>query len=133
SPDSLDFGDQEVQTRSKQLKIALTNNAGRPVEIRGVDTSGAHWVDFEADYDECTGEAVAAGKRWRIGVIFRPQAAGTRNAFLLITYDDPDHPQKIPIRGNGIKPKNEAGPTKTNLPQSSSPTPISPEQEGQRK
>jgi hypothetical protein len=105
NPASLDFGDQEVQTISKQLRIALTNGTGKPIEIRGVDTEG-HWQDFEVDDDGCTGVPIEAGKSCSIGIIFSPAGVGPRSSFLLITYDDPDHPQKIPLKGNGIKPSS---------------------------
>jgi hypothetical protein len=108
SPASLDFGDQAVQTISKQLRITLTNKTGKPIEIRGVDTDG-HWEDFEADDDGCTGVPIEAGKSCSIGIIFSPVGVGPRSSFLLITYDDPDHPQQIPLRGNGIKPNSGAG------------------------
>jgi hypothetical protein len=108
SPASLDFGNQEVKTMSRQLRITLTNKTDKPIEIRGVDTVEGQWEDFEADDDDCTGVPIEPGKSCSIGIIFSPFGVGNRSAFLLITYDDPDHPQKIALRGNGIKPNSGA-------------------------
>jgi hypothetical protein len=103
SPASLDFGDQVVETLSKQLRVTLNNTNDRPIEVRRVDTDEGHWEDFEADDDSCTGVPIEAGKSCNIGVIFTPHQVGARRSFLLITYDDEDHPQKISLKGNGIK------------------------------
>lgn len=103
SPASLDFGDQVVQTLSKQLRVTLTNNTDKQIEISSIDPGEGHWEDFEDDDDPCTG-VLEAGKSCSIGVIFSPRGVGARSSFLLITYDDPDHPQKILLKGNGIKP-----------------------------
>jgi hypothetical protein len=106
SPASLDFGDQVVQTLSKQLRVTLTNNTDKRIEISRVDPAEGHWEDFEDDDDPCTGIPIEAGKSCSIGVIFSPHGLGARSSFLLITYDDPDHPQKILLKGNGIKPSS---------------------------
>lgn len=103
SPASLDFGDQEIQLLSKQLRVTLTNNTSKPIEISRVETGEGDWEDFEADDDPCTGVSIEPGKSCSIGVIFSPRGVGARSSFLLITYDDPDHPQKISLKGNGIK------------------------------
>jgi hypothetical protein len=103
SPGSLDFGDQVVQTLSKQLRVTLKNTNDRTIQISRVDTGEGHWEDFEADDDACTGVPIEAGQSCSIGVIFSPGGVGARKAFLLITYDDEDHPQKISLKGNGIK------------------------------
>jgi len=104
SPTSLEFGDQLLQTISKQLKVTLTNNSDKPIKISGVDTSDANAEDFVVDYDddECTGVTIEPGQSCSIGIVFFPLMAGERQSFLLITYGDPDNPQKIPLKGNGI-------------------------------
>ena len=51
NPVRLDFGDQVVQTISNPLKVTLTNNTGKPVEIRRVDTSSEQGEDFGVDDD----------------------------------------------------------------------------------
>ena len=102
SPASLDFGDQVVQTTSKPLSITLTNNTDKPIEIRRVDISDGG--DFVLDDDdEFVYTSIEAGKSCRIGVVFFPLSVGERTAFLLVTYDDPNRPQKISLKGNGIK------------------------------
>lgn len=103
SPASLDFGDQAVETISKQLRVTFTNTSNKPIEIRGVDTGDGHWEDFEADDDACTGVPIEAGKSCSVGVVFTPHGVGARRSFLLITYDDSDYRQKISLKGNGIK------------------------------
>jgi len=106
SPTSLDFGDQVIETPSAPLSLTLTNNTGKPIKIRKVD-AGQDEADFLVDDDyEYTDMTFDAGKSCRIEVVFYPLIPGERKSFLLITYDDPDHPQKIALRGNGIKSTN---------------------------
>ncbi|HTG14038.1 MAG TPA: hypothetical protein VK747_02105 [Blastocatellia bacterium] len=104
SPASLDFGDQVIETTSKPLRVTLTNNLDKPIKIRSVDMS-QDGADFVADDDyEFIDMAIEPGKSCSIGVVFFPLLVGERSAFLLITYNDPDHPQKISLKGNGIEP-----------------------------
>jgi hypothetical protein len=106
SPTSLDFGDQVIDTPSEPLSLTLTNNTGKPIKIRRVDV-GQDEGDFVVDDDyEFTDMTIDAGKSCRIGVVFYPLIPGERRSVLLITYDDPDHPQRIALRGNGIKSAN---------------------------
>lgn len=109
SPESLDFGDQESQTISEKKIITLTNKTGKAIEIGGVDTGGGDREDFDVDDEECTDMPIQAGKSCSISVVFFPLEVGTRSSFLVITYDNPDHPQKIPLRGNGLKSNIDAG------------------------
>jgi len=106
SPTSLDFGDQVLQTISKQSRVTLINNTDASIKVNRVDmdVKGDDFV-FDFDDEDCTGEAIEPGKSCSIPVFFFPLVAGERRSFLLITYDDPDHPQKISLRGNGIKPR----------------------------
>ena len=106
SPTSLDFGDQVIDTASEPLSLTLTNNTGKPIKIRRVAV-GQDEADFVVDDDyEFIDMTIDAGKSCRIGVVFYPLMPGERRSFLLITYDDPDHPQRIALRGNGIKSTN---------------------------
>lgn len=105
NPTNLDFGDQVVQTIGKELMVTLTNSSDKPLEIRSFDTA-QDGEDFVVDYeiDGCRGAAIDAGKSCKVGVVFYPLIVGERRSFLLITYDDPDNPQKISLRGKGINP-----------------------------
>ena len=106
SPASLDFGDQALQTLSKQLRVTLTNSTDRRIDISRVETGEGHWEDFEADDDPCTGIPIEAGKSCSIGVIFSPRGVGARRSYLLITYGDSDYSQRISLKGNGITPRS---------------------------
>ena len=103
SPGSLDFCDQVVETMSKQLRVTLTNKTDKPIQVTRVHIVQGDWEDFEADDDPCTGVPIEAGESCSIGVMFNPNGVGVRSSFLAITYDDEDHPQTIPVKGNGIK------------------------------
>jgi hypothetical protein len=108
SPARLDFGDQVVQTTSKPLRVILTNNTDKAIQIRSVDMS-ADGADFVVDDAyEFRDEALDAGKSCSIGVVFFPLLVGERTAFLLITYGNANSPQKISLKGNGIKPRGDA-------------------------
>lgn len=57
--------------------------------------------------DDCTtgtieGGTIDAGKSCNIRIVFFPLFPGERRSSILISYDDPGHPQKIPLKGNGI-------------------------------
>jgi hypothetical protein len=110
SPTSLVFGDQVIQTISKPLRVTLTNNTDNPIEISKVDMSAEHGEDFVIDdgygLDDCSAGTIEPGKSCNIKVAFFPLMVGERRSFLLITYDDPDHPQKISLKGNGIQPSS---------------------------
>lgn len=61
--------------------------------------------DFVVEHDyEFMDQAIEAGKSCTIGVVFFPLLVGERTALLSIIYDDPYHPQKISLKGNGINP-----------------------------
>jgi hypothetical protein len=107
SPPRLDFGNQAVQTFGKPLRVTLTNNTDKPIRISGIDMAqeGEDFViDTNYGNDDCTAGAIGAGTSCNIRVAFFPLLVGERTSFLLITYDDPDHPQKISLKGTGIKP-----------------------------
>src|SRR6185295_13450451 len=73
TPATLDFGDQVIQTASKSLKVTLTNNTGKPIEISSVDTSGEDFVvDTDSYEDDCAEETIEAGKSCNIRVVFFP-------------------------------------------------------------
>lgn len=110
SPASLDFGNQGVQTFGNPLRVTLTNNTDKPIGISGIDIAedGEDFViDTNYGNDDCTAGAIEAGKSCNIRVAFFPLLAGTRTSFLLIAYDDADHPQKISLKGNGLKPSSD--------------------------
>ena len=107
SPASLVFGNQVVQTFGKPLRVTLTNNTDKPIRISGIDIAeeGEDFViDTNYGNDDCAAGAIEAGKSCNIRVAFFPLLVGERTSFLLITYDDPDHPQKISLKGTGIEP-----------------------------
>jgi HYDIN/CFA65/VesB family protein len=113
SPASLDFGDQVVQTIGKPLRVTLTNNTDQPIRISGIDIAeeGEDFViDTNYGNDDCTAGTIGAGKSCNIRVAFFPLLVGQRTSFLLIAYDDANQPQKISLKGNGIKPSSEAVP-----------------------
>jgi hypothetical protein len=107
SPARLSFGNQAVQTTSKPLSLTLTNTTDKPIRISGIDIAGGG-EDFiiNSNYgnDDCAAGEIEAGKSCNIRVVFFPLVVDERASFLLITYDEPDHPQKISLKGIGIKP-----------------------------
>jgi hypothetical protein len=111
SPAHLDFGNQEVQTFGKPLRVTLTNNTDKPIRISGIETAEDvedFVIDTNYGNDDCTAGAIEAGKSCNIRVVFFPLFVGERTSFLLIAYDGADHPQKISLIGVGIRPSSEA-------------------------
>jgi hypothetical protein len=101
SPNSVDFGDQTVGTKSAPRKTTLTNVGTTPLTFSGnaISVAGVNAADF-SQINTC-GATLAAGKSCAIAVTFTPTATGTRKAQVSVTDNGGGSPQRVPISGTG--------------------------------
>jgi phosphatidylethanolamine-binding protein (PEBP) family uncharacterized protein len=103
TPESLDFGEQRVGTRSASQPVTLSNTGTAPLHLTSISITGADRSDF-AQTNTC-GARVAAGANCTLSVTFKPRAAGSRTGAVTITDDAPNSPQTVALSGNGTQPR----------------------------
>ena len=102
SPSSLALGDQPLSTASPVQAITLANTGNADLSVTSVAVSGANASDF-AQTNNC-GSSVAAGANCTISVSFKPAAAGTRTAAVIVADSAPSSPQTVALSGTGDAP-----------------------------
>jgi len=101
SPRSLAFSRQPLGTISSQLTVKVSNSGAAPLLVYGVQTAGADPGDYLID-DLCQ-QPVAPGSSCRLGVLFAPQATGTRTATLNVVTNAPSAPAAVALSGTGAR------------------------------
>jgi FG-GAP-like repeat/Abnormal spindle-like microcephaly-assoc'd, ASPM-SPD-2-Hydin len=101
SPNSVDFGDQTVGTKSAPRKITLTNVGTNTLTFNGneISIAGVNAADF-SQINTC-GATLAAGKSCAVAVTFTPAATGARNAQISVTDNGGGSPQRVTLSGTG--------------------------------
>ena len=101
SPNSVDFGDQTVGSKSAPRKITLTNVGTTTLTFNGneIAISGVNAADF-SQINTC-GSTLAAGKSCAIAVTFTPTATGSRKAQVSVTDNGGGSPQRVTLSGTG--------------------------------
>lgn len=102
TPDSLDFGDQEVGTTSAPASVTLENTGSADLEISAVGTPSA---PFAAASGTCGAApfALTAGESCTLAYDFSPSAAGPAADTISIDSNAPGSPDSFPLAGNGIQ------------------------------
>jgi len=99
TPRSLVFSRQPLGTISSQLTVKVSNTGAAPLLVYGIQTGGADPGDYLID-DLCQ-QPVAPGSSCRLGVLFAPQATGTRTATLNVVTNAPTAPAAVALSGTG--------------------------------
>ena len=99
SPASLTFASQSVGTSSTAQSVTLSNTGSAPLSITGLAIAGTNPGDFTQS-NNC-GTSVAAGGSCTISVTFKPSAAGTRTAGIIVTDNASGSPQSVSLAGTG--------------------------------
>ena len=99
TPQTLNFGNQTVGTKSQPMIATLTNNQKVALEITKISISGLNVGDF-AETNNC-GSSVPAGGNCAISVTFTPTAKGTRTSALAVKDNAPNTPQLAKLTGTG--------------------------------
>jgi hypothetical protein len=93
------FGDRTVGSDGAPAALVVRNTGLQRLIVTGVTPAGA--TDFAVTADECTGKTVAPGDACRVGVAFRPAAAGERRAQLRVMSDTGDA-EVAELAGTGL-------------------------------
>jgi hypothetical protein len=101
SPTSISFANQKQNTRSTAKTVKLTNHNPIPTGIQSIGLGGTDLTDFLIAGKTC-GKTLGANASCTISVAFKPKAAGTFMASLLIADDAAGSPQAVPLAGTGI-------------------------------
>lgn len=115
SPGNLDFGIQEVNTRSKVRTAALANKGSGPLVIHSVTLTGTNIGDFNITDDKCSNTTVILTNQCTIRVRFYPKSKGNRSASLIINDNARDSPQSVGLSGTGTVSLPAVSVSPTNL------------------
>jgi hypothetical protein len=108
SPTALAFGQQVIYTTSTQQTTTLTNTGLGLLSSLGILINGTNASEFVMQTNTC-GNTVAPGANCSIGVIFTPQATGSRSASLVFQDNANDSPQTVSLTGTGTLPPTPPG------------------------
>jgi hypothetical protein len=100
----VDFGDEDLGTRSAVQNVRLDNQSSEPVRIASLEIEGEDAGDFQiTDETTCTPDrALDAEAQCDIGLQFRPRAREERSAVLVIRLVGVQAPLRVDLRGTGI-------------------------------
>lgn len=96
---SLDFGSQNVGSTSLAQTLTLANSGGSPLQLSGLSLGGNAASDYAVS-SGC-GNSLPAASACSIGIYFKPTAAGTRLATLVISDSDSTGSQLVTLTGAG--------------------------------
>ncbi|HLY63813.1 MAG TPA: SBBP repeat-containing protein [Terriglobia bacterium] len=97
NPQSIDFGNQSLNTTSDPLSVTLINAGSSQLSINAISASG----DF-SQTNNCGGNVPAGGGNCSIQIAFTPTSTGNRTDEITITDNAGGSPQKITVTGNGV-------------------------------
>jgi N-acetylneuraminic acid mutarotase len=102
SAKAMTFPTQQVGTAGNALSFTVSNFGTAPLDVSGVDTTGANPSDFEAS-SACQ-QAVAPGASCSILVRFAPVLQGLQQAIVAVADNAPLDPQGVTVSGYGAGP-----------------------------
>lgn len=100
TPSSINFGNQQVGTKSTPQTATLTNVGSSTLTINAIGINGNDPNDFSQS-NNC-GSSLPSGKSCQIQVVFDPTMAGTRDANLYVQYKGVGSPQTVALSGTGV-------------------------------
>jgi hypothetical protein len=99
SPAALNFGRQNVGTKSKPQTATALNVSVPTLTIEGVTIGGTNPKDF-SQTNNCGG-TLSLGANCQIAVVFEPKVRGQRSASLKVNYQGLGNPQVVSLAGVG--------------------------------
>jgi len=99
-PGSLNFGSQEVGSRSAPQIVTVTNEGGVQLEFSSIYVGGVDKKDFSQNTN-CTGIFLQPGASCQIKVSFDPTATGGRSAAIYLTVKGGVSPAPVVLSGTG--------------------------------
>jgi hypothetical protein len=114
SPASLNFGSQNVGTKSPPQNVTVLNDGASTLPITGISIGGTDPNDF-TQTNKC-GSSLPIGANCQIAVVFQPQVGGPRAATLKVSYQGLGSPQSVPLSGLGAISTVTLTPAKLTFP-----------------
>ncbi len=99
SPGNLDFGDQQVGTKSPPQIATLKNIGSGVLKIKQISIGGNNANDF-TQTNNC-GKSLQVGGSCTIKVVFAPKEQGQDSASLNVSYQGVGSPQSVSLSGTG--------------------------------
>jgi streptogramin lyase len=99
SPCPVSFGTHVLNSASNQ-SVALTNTSGLPITINSTMLSGSNPGDYAILPATCPA-VLTSQASCNLTIQFKPSAAGTRPAFLVVNSSDSPRPHMVPLSGVG--------------------------------
>lgn len=101
SPDSLNFGSEEVGTKSSPQVVTITNDGSASLQFTSVYIGGNDTKDF-SESNDCTAQAVKPGASCTVTVSFDPIKTGVRSALVYIDLPVGSvSPAPVALKGTG--------------------------------
>ncbi|HEV2350698.1 MAG TPA: SBBP repeat-containing protein [Terriglobia bacterium] len=97
NPQSINFGNQSLNTPSDPLSVTLINAGSSPLSINTISASG----DF-SQTNNCGSSVPAGGGNCSIQITFTPATIGNITDQISITDNAAGSPQQITVTGNGV-------------------------------
>jgi len=104
APDKLDFAEQPLQVATPASEVTITNRGGATLHVSGIRLEGPAAADFTVSENKCSSSELAPGASCAMKVVFRPQAAGSRTATLMVAHDAANATATISMQGRGAEP-----------------------------
>jgi cytochrome c553 len=102
NPASLGFAATTIGQSAGPLSTTLTNTGNATLNIGTLSLGGAAAADYAIDGGSCAnGATLAAGASCTVQLVFRPSAAGARNATLSISHNATGGASSVALSGTG--------------------------------
>ncbi len=110
---ALAFGNQAVGTSSAPQAVTITNSGTAPLSFTGtgITIGGANAADFGIAPGSTCGPALPPAGTCTFSVIYRPAAAISSTAVVVVADNVPSSPQMIALTGTGVTPGIGFNPT----------------------
>jgi hypothetical protein len=99
SPTSLNFGNQNVGTKSKPQNVTVLNDGGTALAVEEITFGGSNPHDF-AQSNNCPA-SLPVGSSCNVAVVFEPKKGGPKSATLNLNYKGLGSPQTVALSGTG--------------------------------
>lgn len=102
STNSIDFGQQSINTTSQPQTVTLTNSGNEDLSIEDVTLGGENPEAFDGT-DDCEGNVLKPSESCNGSVQFSPTEKSIYTAVITITDNASDSPQTINLTGTGVR------------------------------
>ena len=102
SPASVTLGSEPLGTASAVQAVTVSNTGTGSLSLTGVSVAGANANEF-SQTNNC-GSSLNPGSSCTVSVTFKPSAAGSATAGVMIADTAPNSPQTVTLSGTGMAP-----------------------------